>query len=340
MLNTPKVFTLSTKICNKRGFLVTFATSAMSKRAADSDMKEYFEGESVVPIKFFHICTDGTRNGIVHFCDADYRQAILISAISAYRHNVRMTAFCHMSTHSHFVIYCNSFEDAKSFADEFKKEYARFAARAHGERKIYKDIDCTPKQISDPFYLRNCISYTLMNPVVPQIVKRPEDYRWSSFEAYFNNAQYDTVKVSSLGKRKCRELLHTREDLSSSDLLIDPDGNLNLKSTVDYGFVERLFISRTDFFRSLAITDCIKEEERYVRAVLNYSDTEILAEILSYASKHFKKNSIQDLTKDEKLKILMPILKKTRANAKRISRLLRLEVTQTASLLNLIPSNK
>lgn len=160
-------------------------------------MKGNFEGESASEVHFFHISTDGTNNGIIHFSDKDYNQAITISAICAHKTNVDIICYCHMSTHSHWAVASQSFEQAKKFADEYKRDYARYAYLEHGERKIFKDIDCIPKEITTVIYLRNCICYILLNPVAAGIVKSPELYKWSSFSAYFSDREQYMLYLQS-----------------------------------------------------------------------------------------------------------------------------------------------
>ncbi|MCQ2181254.1 MAG: hypothetical protein MJY50_04255 [Bacteroidales bacterium] len=276
-------------------------------------------------LKFYHICTDGTHNGIVHFSDEDYQEAIKISAIDAYKNGIIILAYCHMSTHSHFVVAADDYDSALSFSNDYKREYARYSSFHNGHRKVYHNIDSTPIEITDSRYLKNCIAYTLLNPVVAGIVRRPEEYEWSSFSTYFNKAECAGHPVNKLGVRECRHKLHTKEDLSKSVFIMDECGHLVPKSIVAYGFVEQLFRSITDFFRALALTDSSVEETRYVFNSLNYSDTELIAEALTLASRYCHKDSLNQLTKDEKFRILSAVRKKTGATPKRLARIFRIK---------------
>jgi len=294
-----------------------------------------YEGKKGAPLRFFHVSTDGTHNGIVHFCDTDYKQAIIISAIAAMTTDVVIVCYCHMSTHSHFVLYCYSYEQAKAFINIYKRDYSRYVTLEHGESMIYRRIECDPQEIKDVFHLKNCISYTLLNPTVPGIVKHAEDYRWSSFEAYFNNATFNKYPVQSFTIRELRAKLRTRQDLTNSAFMLDDNGNLVIKSFVDYKFVESLFRSKADFYKSLAMTNSISEEETYVKSSFKYSDTEVIAEALTIAKNKFGKNSIQMLTKEEKHKLLPTLRKKTYASPKKLARILRLEITEVNQMLGM-----
>lgn len=284
-------------------------------------------------ILFFHICTDGENNGIVHTCDKDYQQASIIMAVCAYKAKVHIICFVHMSTHSHIVIWCETKEQADLFAAMYKRDYARYAAMEHGLYKIFQGVDDDPIEITDIIYLKNCISYTLLNPVVPGIVKRPEDYKWSSFKTYFNETAPESIPVPVLGVKKTRKLLKTHTDLSMSRLCVFPDGNMDMRSFVDYRFVEKLFGGQTELFRSFDRTDSVAEEERYVHRTVKFNDNELFAEALSLTEKLFHKTDLRVLTKSDKKKVLLILMKKTGASPKRISRVLRLDPKEVDSLL-------
>lgn len=296
-------------------------------------MRDYLEEEGAAPVRFFHISTDGTQNGIVHFDDSDYQQAIKISAINAEKHNVGILSYCHMSTHSHFVVWAESKENAKAYAEAYKRDYARYLALKRGIRKPFSDITCEPKEITDLFYLRNCIAYTLLNPVVPGIVRYPEEYRWSSVSAYFNPSEVAGIRVSSLGTVRQREIMKTKYDFSKSKLLIDNEENIVIRSLVDYKTVERIFGSQSAFFKALALTNSVEEEEKYVQHTLKYDDTELMAEFISLAQKRFKKVELKLLTKSEKLSLILPVQRKTGVTPKRIARILRLAPEEVTALL-------
>lgn len=302
-------------------------------RCGTCGMRDYCVAEGAVELRFFHISTDGRDNGAVHFCDEDYHQAVIISAIVAYQYGVRILCFCHMTTHSHFLVYCDLFETAAAFAEEYKRRYALYISQKYTERKVYKDVDCTPCPVQDFFHLRNCVSYILLNPVAAGICRFPEEYRWSSFDAYFNTMPLSGRPVSSFGVRELRKLLRTRRDISGSGLMIGCDGVPIIKSFLDYGFVERLFGSKSNFYKSLALTDSAVEEAKYVAHSHSYSDTEVIAECLNIARRLFDKETLHMLTKEEKHRLLVTLRKKIRVTPRRIARILRLKLEEVESII-------
>ena len=296
-------------------------------------MREYYVGESAAPVRFFHICTDGTKSGIIHFDDADYCRAISISAVNAVKFGVEVLCFCHMSSHSHFVVSAENCGDARLFIESHKRDYARYVTCKHGVRSLLSGIECNIKEITDTFYLKRCIAYVLLNPVAAKVVRNPEEYPWSSFQTYFSILDDRAIRVSDMETVECRKLLHTKQNLKKSHLWLDNDGHVSLKSFVNYELVEKLFVSQTSLFKSLALTNYATEEEIYADHRVKYDDTELIAEVMALSVKKFGKTEFRMLTKREKYSIIPAIIRKTGAQPRRLARILRISPEEISHLL-------
>ena len=283
--------------------------------------------------RFFHVCTDGTSNGIIFTCDADYQTAIKISAILAYKMGIRIICYCYMTNHSHFVVSCQSEASAKNFIDSFKREYAKYARRIRGVSQIYNEVRSSITEIKGRLYLRNCVSYVLLNPVAAKICDVPEAYRYSSFKAYFLQDHVIGRNVCDIGIRKQRILFGSKANLSDSGFIVDEDNHLVIRSFVDYKFVENLFGSQTWFYKSLALTNSVDEEQKYTSHICRYNDMELYAEISGMAVKRYGKENFLLLTKSEKLSLIPAIERKTHATVKRLARMLRLTPQEIGALL-------
>lgn len=298
-------------------------------------MRDYYVGESAAPFRFFHICTDGTKSGIVHFDDADYYRAVSVSAVNSVKCGVEIICFCHMSSHSHYVVRSDSYEAARSFIESCKHDYARYVTLRHGVRSLLCGIGCNIKEISDSFYLRRCIAYVLLNPVTAKIARNPEDYKWSSFSTYFSALNDGAKRVSDMETVERRRLLHTKVDLKQSNLWLDREGHISLKSFVNYRLVEKLFGSQTSLFKSLALTNCATEEELYADHRAKYDDTELIAEVMALSVRKFGKTEFRMLTKNEKYSIIPAIIRKTQVQPRRLARILRISPEEISRLLGL-----
>lgn len=277
-------------------------------------------------IQFFHVCTDGTSNGIVHFDDDDYKRASTVAAIAAYKCGVRIMAHVHMSTHSHFVIWCMCEDDAEKFINEFKRMYSQYIFYKYNISGIYSGIESKPRRITDIYDLKGCIAYTLLNPVVPGIVSRPENYPWSSICLYFSPVKAQGLRsINELSAREIRKVLKTHTDLKGSGFLVDGEGNIAPHSFVDIIGVERLFGGLTELYRAMALTDYAGQEQVNVPRTITYDDTELRAEAVNLAQKRYSTDRLDLLTRDQKSSLIFPIKNKTGASAARIARILRLK---------------
>lgn len=287
------------------------------------------------PVRFFHICTDGTSNGIIHTSVEDYEMATKLCAICAYFNDVNIICHAHMSSHSHFLVSCSSRAKAVAFSIDFKREYGRYMQYKHGVSGVYRYVGCSIVEILDVVQLKRCICYILLNPVVPKIVVRPEDYRWSSFNTYFNPSGQDGIRyVKDLTTREIRALFHTHQNIKKSGFAVDSSGNIVLQSFINFRLVEKLFGGKTEFYRALSLTDSIKEEGLYVTNVVRYNDNELFAEAVLFAKRKYGTGDIHSLTHDQKLSLLLPIWRKTKASFTRIARVLRLPTEEVGKLLH------
>lgn len=296
-------------------------------------MRDIVFGGDAAVVRFFHICTDGEHNGIVHTNDRDYQQAIKILAVKAFQYGATVICYCLMSTHMHCIIYCNDYDQAQRFADGFKREYAKYVSLEYHINNIYKDIDCRPREITDFQYLKNCTAYVLMNAVTARIVQGPEEYRWSSFDTYFKKTPPAGITVQTLSYREIKRTFRTKVNLQSSKLMIDEEGNLIPGSFVDHKFIENIYRGEIPFFKSLAYTNCLEEEEKYVHHTVHYDDNELFAEAMNISTRRFGKSELTFLSREEKLNLIDLIRRKTGATIQRIGRILRLNSDDLKGLL-------
>lgn len=283
--------------------------------------------------RFFHVCTDGTSNGIIFTCDADFQTAIKISAILAYKMGIRIICYCHMTNHSHFVISSVSTAEAQNYIDTFKREYSVFANKEHGLEKVFRGVRSFVAEINDRFYLKNCISYVLMNPVAAKICRTAEEYKYSSFSAYFSAINVAGTSVRDVGVREMRRIFKTKVNLADSGFYIDNEQCLVPKSFVDYEFVNHLYGGQTWFFKSLALTNSVDEELKYSPGVCRYSDVEIFSEISEISGKRFGEPKFLLLSKSQKLSLIPAIERRTNATPKRLARMLRLDPNEVSGIL-------
>ncbi len=135
----------------------------------------------------YHVVIRGINRQIIFNCEED--NIVFLHTLKKYRikSRYRIFAYCLMGNHVHLLmktesesISCVMKRICCSYAFWYNKKYERsghlFQGRFHSE----------PVETSR--YLFAVIRYIHLNPVKIEIVKNPEDYRWSSYFEYIKNS--------------------------------------------------------------------------------------------------------------------------------------------------------
>lgn len=92
-----------------------------------------------------------------------------------------------MDNHAHILIYTENINQLSMFMQNINSKFALY---------YNKDIDrvgyvfrdrYNSQYINSKRYLLNCLNYIHMNPVNANIVRKPEDYKYSTYNDYINN---------------------------------------------------------------------------------------------------------------------------------------------------------
>lgn len=139
----------------------------------------------VVPGYPHHITQRGNRRQQTFFCDEDYQEYIALMKEWCSRLGVSIWFYCLMPNHVHLVAVPQSQDGLRRAIGEAHRRYTRRINfrenwRGHLWQGRFSSF------VMDEKYLMKAVRYVAMNPVRAGIVKRPEQYRWSSSSAYLN----------------------------------------------------------------------------------------------------------------------------------------------------------
>lgn len=130
-----------------------------------------------------HVTQRGNRRQETFFCEEDYEVYLSLMAEWCRKCRVDIWSWCLMPNHVHLIAVPQSEEGLARAIGEAHRRYTRrinFRERWRGhlwqERFASFPMDET--------YLLAAARYVEMNPVHAGLVKRPEDYRWSSARAH------------------------------------------------------------------------------------------------------------------------------------------------------------
>jgi REP-associated tyrosine transposase len=137
----------------------------------------------VVPHHPHHVTQRGVRRMETFSSDADYQHYIDRVAASCKKAGTVIWAYCLMPNHVHLVMVPACEDGLRAALGEAHRNYTRMInfrekCRGHLWQERFHSFPM------DETYLIACVRYVELNPVRAGLVKRPEDWRWSSATAH------------------------------------------------------------------------------------------------------------------------------------------------------------
>ena len=248
--------------------------------------------------KLFHISTKGKESSL-YINEQDYNKAINICAVAAYALKIDILTYCMMSNHVHFAVCSTSKDNVTRFIQRFKITYSRYFNAEHQSEEIFRNIEISVKEIDSIQYLRHCIAYIMRNPVEAGITGNADQYRWSSYNCYFNRftPPAGAKPASSFPKKGLKELLGTHTDMTGSKIYISKDGNIIPETFINRKLVEKIYDnSREVMSRFIARINYAAMEYELAYSGHTFQDSEIMNIASALSQKWYNKNlSILDI---------------------------------------------
>ncbi len=210
----------------------------------------------------WHFSTDGNAVDAMFYDDADFIAGMNRVYVTVRRYKVTILAFSLMDTHIHFVLY-GDLDECNKFMHDYVRRTSQNIAHTHGEKHKLLKVPINHQDITDDFYLKVVICYTIKNAPVAGIPFNALDYPWSSGPLYFRRSGYwsspswlDNERwqgdTSGMGSHKKRSVLKTMdipvESIPMAGPIVFPG------VYVDYKLVEKIFKTCKSFNYFMCIT--------------------------------------------------------------------------------------
>lgn len=205
---------------------------------------------------------------------------------------------------------------------------------AGGEVQGMRGVEVQIVLVDSQEYLENVIAYVLRNPLAAGILLLPYHYPWSSAALYFNGGvQLAGVPLSEMNERKRFRILRSRVPVPDS-YLVDGQGMILPSCYVDSKTVEQVFRHPSRFMMSLARkVENDVEIQLGVADRVSMTDQEILTQMRDLLRNEFGKESLSELSMEQRIR-LCPLLKRNfRAGIKQIARITRLAPETVAKVV-------
>ena len=167
----------------------------------------------------------------------------------------------------------------------------------------------------------------MRNPVEAGITGNADQYRWSSYNCYFNRftPPAGAKPASSFPKKRLKELLGTHTDMTGSKIYISKDGNIIPETFINRKLVENIYDnSREVMSRFIARINYAAMEYELAYSGHTFQDSEIMNIASALSQKWYNKN-LSILDAKERIKMIKILKIKYKANAYQISRVLGFE---------------
>ncbi len=157
-----------------------------------------------------HITQRGNRREDVFFADEDREKYLKWLKKYCGKHRVEILAYCLMTNHVHLIVVPAT---DNGLQDAFKPLHMRYAQHINRQRG-WKGHLWQGRYFSSPLdepYMWAAIRYVERNPVRARMVRKAENYQWSSASAHCQKIESDLLTTKPVWKRK----LDSIEDWSS-----------------------------------------------------------------------------------------------------------------------------
>ena len=135
-----------------------------------------------VPGKPYHVTSRGNDKQCIFTDDRDHERFLALLAEALHRFAVRCIAYALMWNHFHLIV-IPSEHPISRFVHDFKGKYVQWFNWRHRRTGHLFGGRFKGPVIGEHSHLVNGLRYVALNPVAAGYVKRPEDWRWSSYGA-------------------------------------------------------------------------------------------------------------------------------------------------------------
>lgn len=136
----------------------------------------------------YHITSRGNNKQVLFLNNADYNTYIneMKNSLKYFEDDkYEVYSYCIMNNHVHILMRCNLAKPGKLMA-RINKKYADYYNKKYGKSGHVFQQRYYAKIMKDGFQILDVSRYIHKNPVKAKLVKKAEDYKWSSYKKYLD----------------------------------------------------------------------------------------------------------------------------------------------------------
>ena len=128
--------------------------------------------------------TRGNNRNIVFKCDEDYQYYLYLIAKYKQEHPFDLYHYCLMPNHTHFLVKTNKASDFSNFMKRLNLAYFHHYRQSYGWIGHFWQDRFKTQPVGKDAYFIQCGKYIELNPVRADLVEKPENYLFSSYNYY------------------------------------------------------------------------------------------------------------------------------------------------------------
>ena len=129
----------------------------------------------------YHITTRGNQRQKVFIRDEDYEKYLEKLKKYKRKYHFRLYGYCLMPNHIHLIGEIDNKENLAKFMQGINRAYTAYFNKTYRKVGHLWQGRFNSKIITKDEYLITSINYIELNPVRANMVKTPQEYRWSSY---------------------------------------------------------------------------------------------------------------------------------------------------------------
>ena len=151
---------------------------------------------------YIHIITQGIKKEYIFNTDVYKREYMkLVREKFSEAENLYLLCYCIMDNHAHFLIYTEDISELSKAMSKINCSFAQFYNKKEDRVGYVFRNRYNSQEIKDEKHLYNTVAYIHRNPVKARIVKKMEQYPYSSYN-YIKDGNWDKIAISLLFHEK------------------------------------------------------------------------------------------------------------------------------------------
>lgn len=227
---------------------------------------------------FFHIMVQGINKEYIF--NNNYQKNQYIKLMKKYKENekIKIITYCIMDNHAHIIIYSEDVKEISQYMKKLNGAYGKYYNKTNQRVGFVYRNRYQSQFITDIEYLKKCINYIHMNPVKANMVKKVDQYKYSSYNEYIGKEKNNLIDIKLI-----------KDILKSEDYI---DEFLKLKDEE----IEIMDVDREEENFRIAIENYLKDEKVGIKDIKE--NKELLKKFCKYMkSKNYRQVQLANLLK-------------------------------------------